>query len=151
MKETINNIDLDIQRCEMVLQENNYLEIVIAIEELQDKYKENIASLNTTSQNVVWNYSKKDLENVQRTLRTYKEEIIKNEKEKSVQEKLRDLRKITSNEILLEALQDIENINNEEIDLNTKWSKLKVYLDIAQKQERNTGLKILEIISLIAG
>ena len=33
-------IDFDLDRCEKVLRENDYMEIVIAIEELQDKYRD---------------------------------------------------------------------------------------------------------------
>ena len=72
----LNELDLDIKRCENVLIENDYLEIVIAIEELHDKYKNTIDSISNINSNVVWNYSKKDIENIQRSLRDYKDEII---------------------------------------------------------------------------
>ena len=80
----INELDLDIKRCENVLIENNYLEIVIAIEELHDKYKDIIDSVSNVTSNVVWNYSKKDIENIQKSLKEYKEELILREKQKSI-------------------------------------------------------------------
>ena len=58
--EDVNN---DLERCKKVLKENNYLEIIIAIEELQDKYRSSIKEISEAN-NVVWNYSKKDLENI---------------------------------------------------------------------------------------
>ena len=39
MKEFLEGIDKDISRCDNILKENNYLEIVIGVEELVDKYK----------------------------------------------------------------------------------------------------------------
>ena len=56
----LNELDIDIKRCEIVLKENNYLDIVIAIEEIHDKYKNTIDSISNISRDVVWNYSKKD-------------------------------------------------------------------------------------------
>jgi len=38
-------LDQDIKRCEDVLKLNNYLEIVIAVEELMDKYRDHIEGL----------------------------------------------------------------------------------------------------------
>ena len=35
--DAIEDITLDLERCNKVIKENNYLEIIIAIEELQDK------------------------------------------------------------------------------------------------------------------
>ena len=80
----LNELDLDIKRCEIVLKENNYLDIVIAIEEIHDKYKNTIDSISNISRDVVWNYSKKDIENIQNYLKDYKDELILKEKQKSV-------------------------------------------------------------------
>ena len=43
--DAIEDITLDLERCNKVIKENNYLEIIIAIEELQDKYKDKIKIL----------------------------------------------------------------------------------------------------------
>ena len=89
----LNELDLDIKRCEIVLKENNYLDIVIAIEELHDKYKNTIDSISNISRDVVWNYSKKDIENIQNYLKDYKDELILKEKQKNIYDKFTDLSK----------------------------------------------------------
>jgi hypothetical protein len=152
----INELDLDIKRCENVLRENNYLEIVIAIEELHDKYKDIIDSISKISSNVVWNYSKKDIENIQKSLREYKEELVLKEKQKSIEEKIKDLKLyIEENNILeknnlLEVIKSIEEINNKDLNSDEKWNKLKECLDIIKNQEREIGTKLLEIIVLVS-
>ncbi|KHS56054.1 hypothetical protein QX51_15955 [Terrisporobacter othiniensis] len=50
-------IDFDLDRCEKVLRENDYMEIVIAIEELQDKYRDKIDYIIENENNVIWNNS----------------------------------------------------------------------------------------------
>lgn len=62
MLDILKDIDIDIKRCEDVIRENNYLEIVIATEELNDKYKNKIISLSKNDSDVVWHYSRKNLE-----------------------------------------------------------------------------------------
>ena len=42
MLNLIEEINVDLTRCKKVIDENNYLETVIAIEELQDKYRDKI-------------------------------------------------------------------------------------------------------------
>ena len=85
-------IDFDLDRCEKALRENDYMEIVIAIEELQDKYRDKIDYIIENENNVVWNYSKKDLEKIEEYLGDYKKEMIQKEKLKNIYEKLEDLR-----------------------------------------------------------
>ena len=46
-------IDFDLDRCEKVLRENDYMEIVIAIEELQDKYRDKIDYIIENENNVL--------------------------------------------------------------------------------------------------
>ena len=55
----IKEIDFDLDRCEKVLRENDYMEIVIAIEELQDKYRDKIAHISENENNIVWIIVKK--------------------------------------------------------------------------------------------
>ena len=151
----LNELDLDIKRCENVLIENDYLEIVIAIEELHDKYKNTIDSISNINSNVVWNYSKKDIENIQRSLRDYKDEIILRENKKTIKEKIQDLKHyIEVNDLLeknrlIEVINNIEDINNNNLDSNEKWNKLKECLDTIKNQEREIGTKLLDIIVLI--
>ncbi len=149
----LNELDLDIKRCETVLRENNYLEIVIAIEELHDKYKNTIDSVSNISSNIVWNYSKKDIENIQNYLKEYKDELIFKEKQKNIDEKIKDLRiYIEENDILekpnlIEVINFIEDINDD-LSLDEKWSKLKGCLELIKNQERKIGIQLLEIIVL---
>ena len=86
--EDVNN---DLERCKKVLKENNYLEIIIAIEELQDKYRSSIKEISEAN-NVVWNYSKKDLENIKDYLSDYKEKLILRNKLKDINEKIAHLK-----------------------------------------------------------
>ena len=79
MLNLIEEINVDLTRCKKVIDENNYLETVIAIEELQDKYRDKIKSLDEKSKDIVWNYSMKDLVNIKDSLIEYREEIIEKE------------------------------------------------------------------------
>ena len=98
----LNELDLDIKRCEIVLKENNYLDIVIAIEEIHDKYKNTIDSISNISRDVVWNYSKKDIENIQNYLKDYKDELILKEKQKNIYDKFIDLKEYIEDKDILE-------------------------------------------------
>lgn len=152
----LNELDKDIKRCEAVLIENNYLEIVIAIEELHDKYKDTIVTISSISNNVVWNYSKKDIENILNCLKDYKDELIFKDKQKNIEEKIKDLKNyIEENNILeknklTEVIKFIEGINSNNFDLDTRWNKLKEFLNLIQNQEREIGTQLLEIIVLVA-
>lgn len=152
----LNELDLDIKRCETLLIENNYLEIVIAIEELHDKYKNNIDSVSNISNDVVWNYSKKDIENIQNYLKDYKEELIFKEKQKNIYDKLTDLKEyIDYNDILekdklVEVINLIENIEKNNLNLDEKWNKLKECLELIKNQEREIGVQLLEILLFVA-
>ena len=151
----LNELDLDIKRCETLLIENNYLEIVIGIEELHDKYKNNIDSISNISNDIVWNYSKKDIENIQNYLKDYKEELIFKEKQKNIYDKLTDLKEYIDyndnleKDKLVEVINLIENIDNN-LNLDEKWNKLKEYLEIIKYQEREIGIQLLEIILFVA-
>lgn len=68
-------LDADIKRCEDIIKTNDYLEIVIAIEELLDKHKQIIGN-EINASNKVWNYSKKDLENILNKLKSEKEKLL---------------------------------------------------------------------------
>lgn len=152
----LNEIDLDIKRCETVLIENDYLEVVIAIEELHDKYKNTIEDILKINSKVVWNYSKKDIEYIKNILINYKEELIFKENQKTIQEKIKDIKNYIENKYILEkdklieVINNIENINNKELDLDIKWDKLKKCLELIKNQEREIGSKILELIVLIS-
>ena len=84
----LNELNQDIKRCEDVLIENNYLEIVITIEELHDKYKNDIVNISNIDNSIVWNYSKKDIQNILNYLKDYKDEIIFENNQKNIEEKI---------------------------------------------------------------
>ena len=151
----LNEINLDIKRCETVLKENDYLEIVIAIEELHDKYKNIIDDISNINSNVVWNYSKKDVEKIQTILNEYKEKLIFNENQKSIEEKIKDLKlyiennNILDKDKLIDIILLIEDTNKSNKTLDEKWEKLKECLDLIKTKEREISTRFLEIIVLI--
>ena len=152
----LNEIDLDIKRCENVLIENDYLEVVIAIEELHDKYKNTLEDISKINSNVVWNYSKKDIEYIKNVLVNYKEQLIFKENQKNIEIKIKDIKDyIESKDILekdklIQVINTIENINSENLDLERKWNILKDYLELIKNQEREIGTQLLEIIVLVS-
>ena len=156
MLDILKDIDIDIKRCEDVIRENNYLEIVIATEELNDKYKNKIISLSKNDSDVVWHYSKKNLETIEYQLKRYKEEVILKEKDKTIREKLSDLReylnleKNLNNDIIIEIIDKIEETHyNSNLTLEEKYKDIMKYLEIIKNMKREIGIFILEIIVVI--
>ena len=152
----IEEINLDLNRCEKVLSENNYLEIIIAIEELQDKYRSKIKSLNEASNDVVWNYNKKDLENIKNYLIKYKEEVILKEKLNNISQKISELKSyveknphIKNQNDLITIIELIENTNKKDISLDKKYEELKVCLNLVSDFNREISIYILELITLV--
>lgn len=152
----IEEINLDLNRCEKVLSENNYLEIIIAIEELQDKYRSKIKSLNEASNDVVWNYNKKDLENIKNSLIKYKEEVILKEKLNNISQKISELKSyveknphIKNQDDLTTIIELIENTNEKDISLDEKYEELKVCLNLISDFNREISIYILELITLV--
>lgn len=152
----IEEINLDLNRCEKVLSENNYLEIIIAIEELQDKYRSKIKSLNEASNDVVWNYNKKDLENIKNSLIKYKEEVILKENLNNISQKISELKSyveknphIKNQNDLITIIELIENTNKKDISLDKKYEELKVCLNLVSDFNREISIYILELITLV--
>ena len=151
----IKEIDFDLDRCEKVLRENDYMEIVIAIEELQDKYRDKIAHISENENNIVWNYSKKDLEKIEEYLIVYKKELIQKEKLKNIYEKLEDLRMfIKKNNIkyqddMKKIIDLIEEVNNKDVSLDEKYEELKVCFNLLREIDRKMSVYILELITLV--
>lgn len=151
----IKEIDFDLDRCEKVLRENDYMEVVIAIEELQDKYRDKINHISENENNIVWNYSKKDLEKIEKCLIDYKKEMIEKEKLKNIYEKLDNLKiYIKNNNIqykieLEETINYIEEVNNKDITLDEKYEELKGCYDLLKKFDRKIGVYVLELITVI--
>ena len=131
MLNLIEEINVDLTRCKKVIDENNYLATVIAIEELQDKYRDKIKSLDEKSKDIVWNYSMKDLVNIKDSLIEYREEIIEKEKLKNFHEKMLNFKlyleknEIENRTVLDKIINIIEEVNNNNISLDEKYEKIK--------------------------
>ena len=149
----IKEIEIDLERCEKVLRENDYMEIVIAIEELQDKYRSKIKDISKNENDVVWNYSKKDLENIEKYLIQYKKETILEERLKNIDEKIEDLRtyiKDNKNEKNIEEIVNlIEEVKNKDMNLDEKYEEIKVCFSLLKNINRKVSIYVLELISMV--
>ncbi|MBC6002708.1 hypothetical protein ACQQ2T_05215 [Paraclostridium tenue] len=159
MSELLINLNSDIKRCEEVLRMNNYLEIVIVLEEIIDKYNDKIDNI-AIENDRVWNYSKKDLENITDKLIVKRDEIIneyiynsitidsfiKNIEEILLQNK--NMSEDKKHEVL-DKINEIYNIYKVNIDKNLKWEELKIYLIWASKQDLYISKNIIELINLV--
>ena len=131
------------------------MEIVIAIEELQDKYRNKIDYISENESNVVWNYSKKDLERIEKCLIDYKNEIVLKEKLKNIDDKLEDLKMyIKHNNIkhqrdTKEIINLIEKVYKDSESLDEKYEKLKECFCLLEKLDREISVIILELITLV--
>lgn len=148
-------IDFDLDRCKKVLMENDYMEVVIAIEELQDKYKDKIESMSKIESNNVWNYSKKDLEKIETCLIEYKNHIMEKEKRKSINEKLDDLKEYIKDANMLnkgcieDVVKFIEEVKDKDATSDEKYDELKACFDLLKNMDRQIGCMVLELIILV--
>lgn len=156
-------LDEDIKRCEDILKMNNYLEIVIAVEELFDKYKGSIKDIGSDSDRV-WNYSKKDLENIMDKLKTYRDKFIDDYNESrinssinlkimfdSTKDEIKNNNTLSKEKIqaVLDLLKSIEKISNEKTSIDEKWDKLRLYMNLLSKEDANIACKIINIINIM--
>ncbi|MGL5346583.1 MAG: hypothetical protein ACRDA3_04480 [Peptostreptococcaceae bacterium] len=150
MKDFLEQINNDIKRCENVLKENNYLEIVIAVEELCDKYKEKIDNINLNNGRV-WNYTKKDLEDIKVKLVKYKNENIIEFSFKNTLNKFKENKEITEKKLeeIKYILIDIESIYNSKEGIEVKWNNLKKYINYACNENVFVGTNIIDLINII--
>ena len=155
-------LDRDIKRCEEVLEVNNYLEIVIAVEELLDKYKGNIEDIGTNSERV-WNYSKKDLENIMDKLKIYRNKFIDDYNESRINTPSIDLENMFNKAILqvknnkklsnekieeiIERIDSIKKISNENIVLDKKWDEVREHIIWSSTEDLSIGTLIISIIN----
>lgn len=150
MKEFFSQLDKDIKRCETVLKENNYLEIVIAVEELIDKYKLKIDNINLDNDRV-WNYSKKDLETIKERLIQFRNEHKVEITVNGILKNLVDIKEIE--EYKLEEVKniiiEIEKIHNSDDIIEDKWNHLKQYLSYACNENIYIAQSIIELINTI--
>lgn len=150
MKEFFSQLDKDIKRCETVLKENNYLEIVIAVEELIDKYKLKIDNINLDNDRV-WNYSKKDLETIKERLIQFRNEHKVEITVNGILKNLVDIKEIE--EYKLEEVKniiiEIDKIHNSNDIIENKWNHLKQYLSYACNENIYIAQSIIELINTI--
>lgn len=151
----IKDVNLDLEICERVIKENNYLEIIIAIEEIQDKYRGKIKNIGEESNNVVWNYSIKDLKNIKNYLIDYKEKLLLEKKFENIHEKICQIKvylknnEVNDEENLMKIVNCIEEVNSKNLTLDEKYEKLKVYFELIKYFDRNIAIYILELITLV--
>lgn len=159
MNELLITLNPDIKICEETLRTNDYLEIVITLEEILDKYKDKIDGMNIEN-NRVWNYNKKDLENITDKLRNKRDEIVNDYiyNIKNVDSMVNAIKNnIEENENLTlnkknevnKIVEEIYIINNEDINKDLKWEKLKKYLNWAVSNELYVARNIIELINLV--
>ena len=163
MNDLLITLDTDIKKCEEALRLNNYLEIVIVIEETIDKYKDKIDGINIDSDRI-WNYSKKDLENILNKLRIEKEKIIKQYIETniktinnidnvyySIKNEIEDNKDLSDNKKNdnLAILEDIYNIGKDNKTKQEKWENLKSYIIKVSDKEVYIASKIILLIYTI--
>lgn len=163
MNDLLITLDTDIKKCEEALRLNNYLEIVIVIEETIDKYKDKIDGINIDSDRI-WNYSKKDLENILNKLRIEKEKIINEYIQTNIKtinnidnvyysikseiEENKDLSDNKKNDNLV-ILEDIYNIGKDNKTKQEKWENLKSYIIKVSDKEVYIASKIILLIHTI--
>lgn len=163
MNDLLLTLDTDIKKCEETLRLNNYLEIVIVIEETIDKYKDKIDGINIDSDRI-WNYSKKDLENILNKLRIEKEKIINEYIETniktinnidnvyySIKNEIEDNKDLSDNKKNdnLAILEDIYNIGKDNKTKQEKWENLKSYIIKVSDKEVYIASKIILLIYTI--
>jgi hypothetical protein len=163
MNDLLLTLDTDIKKCEEALRLNNYLEIVIVIEETIDKYKDKIEGMYIDSDRI-WNYSKKDLENILNKLRIEKEKIIKQYIETniktinnidnvyySIKNEIEDNKDLSDNKKNdnLAILEDIYNVGKDNKTKQEKWENLKSYIIKVSDKEVYIASKIILLIYTI--
>lgn len=163
MNDLLITLDTDIKKCEETLRLNNYLEIVIVIEETIDKYKDKIDGINIDSDRI-WNYSKKDLENILNKLRIEKEKIINEYIQTniktinnidnvyySIKNEIEDNKDLSDNKKNdnLAILEDIYNIGKDNKTKQEKWENLKSYIIKVSDKEVYIASKIILLIYTI--
>lgn len=157
MNNQILDLNKDIKRCEDVLIENNYLEIVIALEELIDKYKDIINTISTDN-NKVWSYNKNDLIDLKNKIIKYKEDVLENYNKEICINIFNDVRDniLNNSKILKEKkyeliniIDELEKINNKNVDDEDKWNELKKYIIYTTDEKSYVSKYIISLINFI--
>lgn len=158
MKENIKILDLDIKKCEESLKLNNLLEMVIIIEEMIDKYKNQINNLSSLEKNNVWSYKKKDLEDLNEYLNEYKNKLTSEYKISVLREVFNDsVSEIESNTSLsidkklevtdiINSIKDI-SFNNQSVE--EKWEEVRTYINYISQEEFIIANNLLNLVSFV--
>ena len=158
MKENIKILDLDIKKCEESLKLNNLLEMVIIIEEMIDKYKNQINNLSSLEKNNVWSYKKKDLEDLNEYLNEYKNKLTSEYKISVLREVFNDsVSEIESNTSLsidkklevtdiINSIKDI-SFNNQSVE--EKWEEVRTYNNYISQEEFIIANNLLNLVSFV--
>lgn len=165
MRELIIIVENDIKRCKEMKKTKDLLELAIVIEEVIDKNKDKIKDLENLKKDNVWKYNKKDLDSLIEKLENfydtlvsqYNDSIIRkelNNKESRIKKLKEDIQndlyldKHNKNE-LLNIVDALNIIYKENLPEDSKWLKIKVYIDYLNKCSYKLGKYILEGINII--
>ena len=115
--------------------------MVIIIEELYDKYKNNIKFINAIPKDVVWKYSKKDLEIINDNLNMYKNRVLSQYKRNDLNFKTNQLKNkiinlnIKNKSDLLKIIEELESLIDKDITLDEKWNEVKKHIACIQSMK----------------
>lgn len=158
MKETIKILDLDIKKCEESIKINNLLEIAIIIEEMIDKYKNQINNLSALEKNNVWAYKKKDLEDLKVYLENYKNKLTSEYKILALEEVFQNsMSEIEINNSLsidkkievINIIGRIKSISLNEKSMVEKWDELRPYVNYISKGEFSIANNLINLINFV--
>ena len=158
MKENIKILDLDIKKCEEALKLNNLLEMVIIIEEMIDKYKNQINNLSSLEKNNVWSYKKKDLEDLNEYLNEYKNKLTNEYKISALKEVFDDsVSEIESNTSLsidkklevTDIINSIKYISFNSKSVEEKWEEIRSYINYISQEEFIIANNLLNLVSFV--
>lgn len=158
MKEIIEELNKDINKCEECLKANNLLEMVIIIEEMIDKYKNKINKVVNLEKGNVWAYNKKDLEEIVICLENHKIYTFKKYKELTLKEAFEKAKeKIGANinlekykkEKVFKTIDNIKNIAYDNLSMEEAWYKVKQYIQNIGDEDFITGYELINLISSV--
>ena len=159
MKENIKILDLDIKKCEEALKLNNLLEMVIIIEEMIDKYKNQSKNiLISLEKNNVWSYKKKDLEDLNEYLNEYKNKLTNEYKISALKEVFDDsVSEIESNTSLsidkklevTDIINSIKDISFNSKSVEEKWEEIRSYINYISQEEFIIANNLLNLVSFV--
>ena len=129
-----------------------------------DKYRDHIEGLGNDNDRV-WNYSKKDLENIMEKLKLHRDKFVQDYNEtrinnisidietiiKSIKDEVQRSEELSIDKRreVIEILNGIDEIINEKISTHEKWTKLRIYMNYLSTEDINIATKIIYIINIV--